>query len=409
MDKTLHLIDFSSPSTDKFNFNFYNVGMILLIILSQYNVAKWGATLSYVAIPGIFFLFGAFFSKTKFDKNAFLIFGLFSVYFISTFFSSYVLVGREIASFFVFCIFYVLAVSNKFSVKEIRVFLFVYIIVACSASFNICFNWLAHNYVQDWTKRSTFVFLGVMKDPNYTFAYICPAFVISVLLFFQNKKFWVRFVSALSILSTFAALFCASTRAGMLSIAVSLILIPLFCSQLSKKTRITIMLITVFGALLGYLIITKTYSEYALKRFTDDKDGSGRFDIWMYALKVFKEHPILGGGFNSGSSISLANEGHTSHSVVFDILCDSGILGMLAFFIFYFENCFWSDWENFELQVVLSASALIPLFFINGFNTTTFYYPLILLCLIRKTAMECDYSVLFTFGEEPSKITLSLE
>lgn len=400
MENTLAFIDCKSKESNKFRFTFFNIGIILFIILSQFNLAQWGATISYVAIPGVFFLLGAFFTDFKFDKNSFLIFLLFLAYFLSTLFSQYVQIERDMLSFFCFCLFFVFAVSHKYTIKEIRVFLIVYISVAIAASLIICFNWVTHNYIQEWVKRSTFTFMGVVKDPNYSFAYLCPAFALALLIFFFSKRKSIKLFCFIALAIIFVASFCASSRAAMLTMGITLILLPFLCTQLPTKTRILIFILTILVFALAFLIITQTFSEYALKRFTDDSDGAGRVEIWNYALRIFKSNPIFGGGFNSGSLMSLSNEGHTSHSVFIDILCDAGLLGIVAFLFFYFKNCFWPNWNNFEVQVVLSVSAITPLLFINGFNTTTFYFPLILLCLINHTLKEHNYSELFSYEDK---------
>ena len=383
--------------TEKFKFNFFNIGMILFIILCQYNTAKWGPSISYVVIPALCFLFGTFTKKTYFDKNSFLIFLLFAVYFISTSISHYVNIERDMLSFFFFCWFFVLALARNYTKAEIRVFMLVYIFVAFSASCIIVYNKITNNFAQDWTGRSTFTFLGISKDPNYTMAYVTPAFILSLLIFFFSKDKKIKFFCFVCFAIMFASIFAASSRASMLAAAISLILIPIVCSQLKPKYRFALFIISLLVILLGYLIVTKTYSEYALMRFTEDKDGAGRLEIWNLALRVFKESPLLGGGFNSGSSVSLAMEGHTSHSILIDILSDAGLLGLTGFLVFYHRNCFWSNWDNFELQIVLGTSALIPLMFINGFNTTTFYFPMILFAVINKYIKTDNYANLFSY------------
>lgn len=381
-------------SNNKFRFSLFNIGFILLIILSQYNLAKWGASISYVAIPGVFFLLGAILNKFKFDKNAFLILLLYVVFFISTVFSNYVDFGREMVSFFFFCLFFIFIVSNDFSLKEIQVFILVYILVSITVSANICYQWLSGNYLQDWTKRSTFVLFGVSKDPNYAFVYLSPAFILSFLVLFFSKRKLVKIFCLLSLAITSFALLCASSRAGMLAIIASMLMVPIFCQQLKLKTRLIVFFVTVAIIGIGVLVILKTYNDYALKRMFEDKTGAGRIQIWNSALTVFRSNPIIGGGFNSGTSASMEAIGYATHSIFIDIICDSGVLGLAAFLLFYFKNCFWPNWDNFEVMAVLSISALVPMLFINGFNTTTFFFPMIFLSVINKRLKINSYSEL---------------
>lgn len=392
-----------TSNDEKFRFSFSNIGIILLIIFSQYNIAEWGASFSYVAIPAVFLLLSAALNRFKFDKDSFIIFVLFGVYYISTAFSTYVPFGREMFSFFLFCVFFVLAVSHKFTLAEVRVFILIYILVSITASINICYQWLSGNYIQSWTKRSTFVLFGIKKDPNYTFSYISPAFVLSFLVLFFSKKKRYVVLSLINIIVTFFALLCSSSRAGMLAIVVSLIMIPLFCFQLKKRTRFLILLIVGFIVLAGYLFIVNFYNDYALARIFEDKDGAGRLKIWNYAFSVFRANPILGGGFNAGSSVSIINEGHSTHSIFLDILCDSGAVGMIAFLVFYVKNCIISNWDNVEILIILTAAFFIPMMFINGFNTTTFYFPMIFMAIFSRQLKENSYSKILCFSNDETQ------
>ncbi len=379
----------------------FNMAVVLLIVFSQYNTAKWGASFSYILIPFLLVLFGFVFSNLKIRNSSLLIFLLYFVYFLSTLLSPYVELGRDIITFALLCIFYVLITSKNYSNRDIQLFLLVYIIVAFTASINICYQWLNGNFIQAWVRRSTFVFLGVKKDPNYSMAYIAPAMVLSVYIFLNSKKKIIKAFCLINSLVTFFACICASTRAGMLAIIIPIVLLILITKHLKTKTKLFVLLLLGITIILGFTIILRTYNEYALKRFFEDEDGSGRLSLWRAALESFKMNPIIGGGMNSGSYFALLEEGNASHSILVDIISDSGILGILFLFIFFVVNCLKTKKKNFEFQIVIVSSALIPMMFINGFNTTTFYFPIILLTILStyNSTSNNDYRCLFRYDE----------
>ena len=371
--------------------DFYYFGFIVFIILSQYNTALWGASFSFALVPAFLFLLGALTSQPTVRKESLLILPIFFLYLFSTGFSSYVEIGRDFLSFAVFCLFFILTVSHYYRKNELKKLILIYIIISLTVSLNICYQWINHVYLQAWLKRSTFVFFGVFKDPNYAMALIAPAAVFSAFLFINSKKFIVKLICFLNIAFAFLACICASTRAGMLAIALPIALIPLFASKMSIWKRLAFLVLLVFIILVGYWIITATYNEYALARFFHDDTGSGRLDIWESALLVFKDRPIFGGGLNSGSAVSVVFEAHTTHSVFIDILCDSGIVGLLLFAVFFVKNCLCVSRRNLSFQLIMAFSFLIPLFFINGFNTITFYFPIIVLSIMSNYNKDGNY------------------
>lgn len=135
---------------------------------------------------------------------------------------------------------------------------------------------------------------------------------------------------------------------------------------------------------IGYKLIITFYNQYALERMFNDIEGGGRLEIWSKALEVFEARPLFGGGLNAGSTYSSSGTTYTTHSIFIDILCDSGLIGMCSMIYFIVSNCLKCDRYNAGFLVVLGIAFFVPMFFINGFNTTTFYFPLIVLTIFSR-------------------------
>ena len=377
------------------------MGMVLFIILSLYNNASWGASFSYVIVPSLLLLAGAFFQNTKIRKETLILFIFFIIYFISTIFSSYVEIGRDFITFFAFLFVLAIATSIKFTKDDLKIIIITYLIVSAFASINIIFNWLKHNYIQYWLQRSSFTFLGKFKDPNYVLAFSAPAAVLSIIIFLNTRNRIMKLSTISNFLLCVFSCLCAGTRAGMLSILIPMILMVVITKKLSIKTKIKVFLIAIICVTIGVFFVIKFYNEYALERMLYNNDGSGRLEIWKSAISVFKSNPLLGGGFNSGSSVSLITNGFTTHSILVDILCDSGIFGLLVFITYFITNCLICKRINLEFQLVSSCSFLIPMFFINGFNTTTFYFPIILISIFSFYCRNNEYFDFISFEKGP--------
>lgn len=382
-------------------FSFKMLGMMLFIVLSMYNNASWGATFIYIAFPTLLFFMSGSYNHIK--KSSLWILVLWLLYFCSTLLSSYVTVGRDTASFVVFAASFILAVSMRFTRREIRFLILFYIFVAFTVVLNIDFQWLTRHYYQSWARRASFYIFGKFRDPNYVMAFVAPAFVLALIsLYYVKSKAKLLFLW-LFIGSSVIAFVAAGSRAAMLSVLSATVALIIFNPKLKLKNKVALILLTGVLVAVGYWLIMKFYNQYALERFFDS-DGSGRLDIWSSAMTVFREHWLFGGGMNSGSVASLQAESYSTHSVFVDILCDVGIVGMTVFVILLVQNCLICKKENLGFLIPIAVAFIVPLFFINGFNTTTFYLPLILMSIFSDHCRKHPFATIYQAPPAPAGV-----
>ena len=84
---------------------------------------------------------------------------------------------------------------------------------------------------------------------------------------------------------------------------------------------------------------------------------------------------------SAASNISLAEVGKDSHNVYIDILSNFGLLGSIVFVHFFYKNCCLSTRSNMPFLLGACGVFMVPMFFVNGFNTVTFYFPLVILTI----------------------------
>ena len=375
------------------------LALILFSFFSIYNGAIWGASFSYVIIPFVLFIIAGILdpSYLKINKSLFSIFIIYIVYFFSTCISNYVSIGRDFVSFLLFCVLYVIAVSFVYSEKELKTFILCYIFIGFTVSCNICIQWITHHYMQVWLNRSSFYFLGHFKDPNYTMAYVAPSVVLSIMILFYSNIKRIRILMIINIAVAFFSCILASSRSGVIAIGLSVVAMILFSKRISRFTKSIIIVFVIIIISVGRYFIFNTYNEYALNRILNDTDGGGRIEIWSCAIEVFLQNPFLGGGLNSGSELSLATMGYTTHSIIIDIICDSGVFGTIAILAFIYSKCIKCNKANREFFIILSLSCFVPMFFINGFNTTTIFYPIIMMSIFRNYSEKSDFSLLLGY------------
>ena len=140
-------------------------------------------------------------------------------------------------------------------------------------------------------------------------------------------------------------------------------------------------------ALIGNVILS-ILPPQSIERLFDMSDS--RTDIWGEAIKVFYKYPIIGGGMNAASAVTLRAMNIDSHNVYLDILCGSGVVGAFLFIAFFVMNCMKCKKSDRATHFCLIVVFMLPMAFINGFNTATFYVPLVLLAILSDFSRRND-------------------
>ena len=366
------------------------VGLILFMISTIVNTAQFGASLSWVIIPCMIILLGLFCGKQYVDRSACLIYIFYLFCFISTMFSHYVRLQRDMLTFAFFCIIYILVVSHKYSIEQIKQLNKIYIIVALFISLNILYNWITHNYYIEWFKRASFSFAGVYKDPNYVMAFIVPAMILCLFKIFFERNYWKKFLFALFELIMMTNFITTGSRGPLLTFLLSVILFFISKSSMSATKKIKLMFMIGLVIISGWNILLKVLPVQSIERLFHSTSDS-RTKLWESALVIFYNNPILGGGEGAASKASVTLLGNYSHNVYLDILVNSGILGFISFLLFFVINCMQTSKKNIYFILPMGIAFMFPLFFINGFNTATFYLPLIYMSILSRFCIDKNF------------------
>lgn len=368
------------------------IGLIFFMFCTIINTSQFGASLSWVLFPCLIILIGTIGAERYVNKNACLILVFYFFCFISTIFSKYVSLQRDMITFAFFCLIYILVVSHKYSIVQIKRLNIIYIFIAFYTSLNILYNWLTHNYYIEWFKRASFSFLGVYKDPNYAMAFIVPAMVLFLYkIIYCNKRMIKIFFIFLEIIMI-TNFITTGSRGPLITFLFAILLFFLIKSNYPTKKKIQLVIIFVLLIFIGLNIITKILPTQSINRLFHSTSDS-RTNLWESALLVFYKNPLFGGGLGAASEVSLALAGNYSHNVYLDILANSGILGFSSFMIFFSINCLRTKRRNAYFIITMSVAFMLPLFFINGFNTATFYFPLIYMSILSRLCVDKEFKV----------------
>ena len=371
--------------------------LILSIIFTFVNNFKYGGGISSIIIFIIGFGAFAFLSGAKFKLTIihalFFLFWFFAT--ISTMISPLVNLQQDSISFLIAVAFLVLATSVNYSEREIKLVLSSYICTAFISSINIIYNVII-GHQATWNRYST-SFFGIDKDPNYASAYIVPAVMILLYtIFFKPSKEKKWLYISLLVVTTLGTISTGSRGAFLFLLFCYVYIFLIITFKASKRIR-TVLVFGVIGlALLVFWNLAINYFPESMvvrlatvSSYTED---STRLNIWKEGIKVFFEYPLIGGGLNGGNSYLLSRGYPHSHNVYLDILTNTGLIGSLIFILIIFNIL--KVKKDDKLFIIGAIVVFLgPLFFINGFNTPSFWIPLIILVILQKNSLRTNKKI----------------
>ncbi|MBI5643646.1 MAG: O-antigen ligase family protein [Deltaproteobacteria bacterium] len=239
------------------------------------------------------------------------------------------------------------------SIKKIKIF---FSVIALSAFFYSVFGLLKGSYT-----AGRFAIYGQTYDPNDIAYMLLTLFPLSFYYIINRDGALKRILAAAAVLCSIVVILLSGSRAGIIGLAVVLMLI-LFSSNLkfkmSYKAAFVICLVTV-ALIYGQRINTERYltlmdmgSDYNLT------DEFGRLQIWKRALQLLSSNPVTGVGVNCFSmalgylrgDLAILPKWQAAHNSYIQIAVETGVIGFLIF-ITIIAGCF----RNFFSSKSLAA------------------------------------------------------
>lgn len=364
--------------------------LILFIALTILNKFQFGVGFSGVILPII--LFTAFHVQKNFKLKLrivsshiyMLFFWIFAAF--STLMSDIVTFQRNILTFLGFTLFYIISTGKDYKKNNLVIILKSYIAISFISSLNILWNFINKN-AYGWQRYSLNIF-GTYRDPNYVSSFIIPAIALIIyrILFGgkMNKKkkliyYSLTFIMALGVLST-------GSRAAYLVLSIVLLLCFLLYIRKIKSTKkmlISASLITIV-LIVCWSLVKQVLPESVIMRLTNlgTYKNDVRLKLWKQAFELFSRYPLFGAGMESANNYLISIGMFNTHNLYLDILIGQGLVGfaLLGIVMVKFLEV---KKKDLSFMIIMCFSFFAPLFFINGFNTATFWTPLII-CQIFK-------------------------
>ena len=186
--------------------------------------------------------------------------------------------------------------------------------------------------------RRTFVVFGQDLDPNIVACIIMLGLFACLRRIFEYQ--YRGIFNKLVIIYLAIGMLFTGSRGALISFVIGggVLLLLEMKNRGSRKRVIFVAVIFVAAAVvaLAYMpeeLLTNRFSSDTILGINEYEDGShNRYTIWMKAIKLFKESPIIGYGCgNFFSAIATIYEECASHNMYVLVAIEEGIVGLLIF------------------------------------------------------------------------------
>lgn len=336
------------------------IGVLILLWLIFKIIKRQKIKQTSILIPAVLFAIVGLFS---------LIINSFGLS-LSEFFVSILYLIRWAAYIGVF--FAVSDFDDKFKKRISRLLIFLgSLIVGLGYLQYFFYSDLRNLYYLGWDEHMYRMF-SVFLDPNFA-----GAFFVLFYLFLINKFIKKKTISiGIILLLTLIAVFLTFSRSALIMLIVSSILL---FTLLNRKKLVLILL----GIIIVFLLISSRYFNIENINLFRIASSEARLETAANAIKIIRNNPILGVGFNAyryaqfrygfrqESGVFNHADAGTDNSLLF-VFATTGILGFFTYIFLWLKI--------FKISSPLGAASIIGIF-INSMFINSLFYPFIMLWL----------------------------
>lgn len=353
----------------------YTFVYILLIAISIFAPEVYGVTLKHAIIPLALMVLLSYLGKLRLTKiKSYVLICMFWILLViySTYTSEIIDWSPSARSFCLLILFFILLYEKVPSERHMNIIKHVYIYLTF-----FCAIWII---LQSFTgiDRHEFIFVTGPKDVNYLAAFMLPG-VYMALRFLMFEKQKQKFVYILCVGSSFYGMLLIQSRAAFITI-ISVILLSFI--EYLVRSKLSLKKITFFLFAIALIVIVGSliWNNSSFSRLTaaESYENDVRLTIWEHSFRAFTDSPIIGSGLGASSYLSEIATGYESHCNYLDILGDTGVLGMTLFLLLSIKLLKTKKGHRLHMFTYYVA-CMLPLGFINGLHTISFWVPMLLL------------------------------
>lgn len=232
---------------------------------------------------------------------------------------------------------YLAASSFRLRKNEMQWIVLMVILGGCAAALFAVYQFYGgvHYAGRYQTNRETLALGESETNPNkLALAFLLPL-SLALAQFLGSRRRLVKLAMLAGVAVIGVAIFLTMSRGGLLSLLVVLVL---FSIRLKVGRKVLVV-----AALLSALTMTMPQEFFdRIKGESGGAGGAGRLYIWKVGWKLFKDHAIVGAGFDNfpvvynryaGDAPVFEGFGRGSHNVYLKVVVDLGLVGFLFFLL----------------------------------------------------------------------------
>lgn len=186
------------------------------------------------------------------------------------------------------------------------------------------------------------------------------ALALSCVLFVFLWRFLHRRTLILSLLFAYAALFLmlkTDSSTGKAAIVLGIIVLLYLLAINASKNKLLIASLLTIGLLLAFFFFRDKIYSSVMDWISEDKNGTGRLDIFSSFGRVFAKSPLFG----LGPGIHGRDGAIEFHNTYLEVAIASGVVGFsffASFTVIMFKRIYEADWRLIPIIVALYAYGL---------------------------------------------------
>ncbi|MBE6639761.1 MAG: O-antigen ligase family protein [Ruminococcaceae bacterium] len=355
----------------------YSLAYVFLIAVTLFAPEEFSVPLKYAFLPLMLMLvFGIAGNgiplRLRIRSYALVCLSWIALTVYSTVTSDIVSWSPAARSFCLLILFFILLYAIAPDVQYMRKIKQVYV---CFTLFTAC--WILLQFARG-ADRQNLHFISGQKDVNYLAAFMLPGVYMAMrFAFLEEQKHKLCYI--LCIITVAGSILLLQSRAAFITlVSVSILCFWEYMMQ-SRLTKRKLVMLAIFTVAIVALAVFM-WNNPAFSRLTNKEayKEDVRFEIWRYAMEAYRRSPIFGSGLGASNVLGRAGANHDTHNNYIDILGDTGILGMCMFLFLSFRLLKVRKGERLHMLSYFVA-CMLPLGFINGLQTISFWLPALLL------------------------------
>lgn len=367
----------------------------LLFLVMTFSPETYGVSFKYAVIPLFFSLYFIIRCKTYhffINKLQLLVITFALILFCSTITSQVVESEPKLRSTIIFIFIYM--ILSCYNPKSEQISIIKHMYVFSSFIIGLWIIYSVFRYGLFGLDRYNFQLFYFKKDVNYLLAFLMPSAYLSARdLVFGTLRIRGKIINLLNIVFASVGILSLQSRSALLTFIICAFFLFL---EYNRSTKISLTKIFAIFVLLFIALMAFTYiiNNDSFSRLTDSSgyEDNIRLIVWEHSLQAFYQNPIFGSGLGASSHFSEQFTGFQSHNNYIDILGDCGLIGFIIFSFIILDLQMVPKSKKMNMFSYTFAN-LFPLFFINGFQTISFWLPMYLLILEKKWILTNNQTV----------------